>query len=166
MFPFLSFPFLSFPFLSFPFLSLLLPLARSAVGEMSVSFLLSIGLPSIMRSANWARFGLTSIVLIFIVWIAKLAALVVGMVYVWAKTSVSCGAVVPTLYSQASTFLITMIVFYFFQLIFGTGFLICCGIEDAVAEAFHLVSAKSAKMDDEANLMLDEDSSEDEVSVT
>lgn len=116
--------------------------ALIAVGEMATCFLLTVGIPSIMRSANWAMFGLTSLLMLFIVYTAKLGGLVMGIVLVWGVTDISCSAATPSLYDQASAFLICMIVFYAFQLLFGTSFLMCCGLEDAVGEGFALVNQR------------------------
>lgn len=87
----------------------------------------------------------------FLVYAAKLGGIVLGMVWVWAKTDVSCEVATPRLYSHASTFLICMITLYVFQLLFGTSFLMCCGIEDAVGEGVFLVSSKYNRKDLEEN---------------
>jgi len=104
-----------------------------------------------MRSANWAIFGLTSLSLLFLTYLAKLGGIVLGMVWVWGKTDVSCEINTPRLYDNASTFLICMITLYVFQLLFGTSFLMCCGIEDAVGEGVYLFTSKYGRKDTEEN---------------
>lgn len=112
--------------------------AYVSIAEMAICFLLAVGLPNVMRSANWALFGLTSIALLMLAYAAKLGVIVLGMVYVWGLTDYACSAITPTLYSQASTFLIFLITIFAMQLVLGTTFLTCFGLEDAVGEALHI----------------------------
>jgi len=112
--------------------------AYVSIAEMGVCFLLTVGLPNLMRSANWAFFGLTSMALLMLVYAAKLGILVMGMVFVWGLTDYACSAITPTLYSHSSTFLTAQIVLFAMQLILGTAFLMCFGLEDAVSESVHI----------------------------
>jgi len=129
------------------------------IGETAACFLLAMGLPSIMRSANWALFGLTSLMLLLLAYVAKLAGVVLGIVWVWAKSGVSCADATPTLFNEASSFLVTMIVFFAFQLMFGTGYLMCCGLEDAVSEGIHNVQRKygGKELEEEDSLLSGDD---------
>lgn len=133
------------------------------IGEMATCFLLAMSLPSIMRSANWAIFGLTSLMLMLLSYVAKLAGVVLGIVWVWARTGVACNELTPSLYGQASTFLICMIVLFAFQLMFGTSYLMCCGLEDAVQEGIHNVQRSyggGKGIDEEDNLLSDQEGDE------
>lgn len=135
---------------------------------MAVCFLLTVGVPSIMRSANWAMFGLVSLLLLLCVYLTKFAALVVGVVWVWGEDHAPlCSVQTPSLFVQASKFLIGMLCVFAFQMLFGTSFLMCCGLEDAVGEGVHWFNGKyGSKTEEEEQLMPSDSDEEDEAAAT
>lgn len=137
--------------------------ALASLAEAGICLMLVVSVPSIMRSANWALFGLIALALLLIQYIGKFAVLTFDVVWIWSFSPISCSVETPSLYTGASQFLIIMLSLYCFQLLFGTTYLLACGLEDAVGEGVHWVNSKyGSKTEEEENLLPSDDDDEPE----
>jgi len=113
----------------------LLAMGWGWVVELAVSTLLAVSIANIMRSKNWAWFGLISVYSFLFLLIAKLGLLFMGVLFIWGRNSEHCQTQIHTLYQNASAYMIAYTLIFVFQACFGLSFMVCCGIKDATTEA-------------------------------
>jgi len=115
-------------------------LAWGEVAEGVVALLIAFTIASIMRSQCFAVFGLINIALYVLVLLGKLAISVLSVLWVWGENTRHCRSQTTHLYNVAQYYLIGYLSFFAFQLLFGTAFLVCCGMADAVKEGMFQVT--------------------------
>jgi len=108
-------------------------LGTAAAAEALASFLLAVGMFVIMRSSGWACFALTSLGVFVVVFAGKFIAIVLATIWTWGENTRHCRSSMSH-WSQANKFLIGTWVVFGFQLIVGTFYLFCCGLDYAIFE--------------------------------
>ncbi len=99
---------------------------------------------------SWAVFGLISIILFLLLLVVKLILVILTAVWLWSHNTQHCKTQTPDLYEHATAYFAAYDIIFVFQVLFGSAFMICCGLRDAVHEGMHHVGGDAyASTDDD-----------------
>jgi len=105
--------------------------------EAGLSLICAMSIPSVMRSPRWALSGLSGLSLYGLLFFSKGILAMLGVMWIFGEDAKVCESPVPTLFYPAQKFMYGFGGCYLFQLMFGSLFVMHCGLADVWQEAMH-----------------------------
>jgi len=103
--------------------------------EAFISLLLALGIGSIMQSKSCATLGLASLIGMLLLLLIKTVVITLGIMWVFGQEAGLCAAKLPSYMHAVKPLILGALVVYGLQLLFGTAFLFCCGVDTAIKDA-------------------------------
>eukprot|EP01006_Ploeotia_vitrea_P064560 TRINITY_DN88203_c0_g1_i1.p1 TRINITY_DN88203_c0_g1~~TRINITY_DN88203_c0_g1_i1.p1 ORF type:complete len:208 (-),score=59.20 TRINITY_DN88203_c0_g1_i1:54-653(-) len=108
-----------------------------SVLEGIISGVLAFAFITLMRGYLWALFAIGVLLVYGLLIFLKAVTVIVGVVWIWGDAQEFCSTAAAPLYVHADLFLKAVIGVLTVQLLFGTSFLMGCGLHHAIDEALH-----------------------------
>jgi len=105
--------------------------------EAFLSLICALSVPSVMRSARWALTGLCGLSLYATFFLAKSVWAMLGVMWIFGENAKVCIDAVDTLFYASQKYMYAFGGVFLFQLVFGSAFVMFCGLADVWQEAMH-----------------------------